>query len=349
MYRHLLVPLDDSALSVGTVSQAVEFARALGAKVTFMHAKADYGATSIGALERVLAPAAFNEGMAGGARGLLAKAEVGAQVAGVACDCVVVASDRPYQAILDTARSRDCDLIYMASHGNRGIRSLVLGSQTQKVLQNATIPVLVSSVQSNVLAAAVVAPLTTIIDEHRSIAAVIRGLERLMTTIREQREPPPFPLLKAIVHYIKAFPEALHHPKEDAYLFPRLRLRTKEFDESLAELERQHEEGHAIFAELERTLGAYEANPAAGFDAFAAAVERYSTTQWWHMNLERKVILPAAQKYLTAEDWAEIADAFGENGDPRFSAENDDEFRQLFSRILNLAPGPVTAVTPGAR
>jgi hemerythrin-like domain-containing protein len=126
-------------------------------------------------------------------------------------------------------------------------------------------------------------------------------------------------------------------------------MRTKEFDEALAELEKQHEEGHAIFAELERTLAAYEADPAGGFDAFAAAVEHYSTTQWWHMNLERKVILPAAQKHLTAEDWAEIADAFAENGDPRFSVENDDEFRQLFARILNLAPGPVAASAPAAR
>ena len=50
------------------------------------------------------------------------------------------------------------------------------------------------------------------------------------------------------------------------------------------------------------------------------------------------MILPAARKHLTAEDWAEIARAFADNGDPRFSADNDEEFRQLFARILNLAP-----------
>jgi nucleotide-binding universal stress UspA family protein/hemerythrin-like domain-containing protein len=349
MYRHLLVPLDDSPLTVATVSQAVELARALGARVTFFHAKADYGATSLGALERVLAPAAFNEGMAGGARGLLAKAEVVAQAAGVACDCVVAASDRPYQSILDTARSRGCDLIFMSSHGHRGIRGLVLGSQTQKVLHNATIPVLVASVQGNLGTPAVVAPLATIIDEHRSMAAVIRGLERIVANVREQREPPSFPLLRAMVHFIKAFPETLHHPKEDAYLFPRIRLRTKEFDDALAELEQQHVDGHAIVDELERALAAYEADPAGGFEAFAAAVERYATTQWLHMNLEGKVILPAAQKHLTAKDWAEIGDAFADNGDPRFSVENDDEFRQLFARILNLAPGPAASAPPGVR
>ena len=50
MYRHLLVPLDDSQLAVETVNQAVRFAQSLGAKVTFFHAQADYGASSIGAL-----------------------------------------------------------------------------------------------------------------------------------------------------------------------------------------------------------------------------------------------------------------------------------------------------------
>ena len=75
MYRHLMVPLDDSALSAETAGKAVRLARTLGAKVTFFHAQEDYGATSVGALQRVIAPADFNEGMAGEARAILAKAE----------------------------------------------------------------------------------------------------------------------------------------------------------------------------------------------------------------------------------------------------------------------------------
>ena len=83
MYRHLLVPIDDSALSTETVRQAVLFASAIGAKVTFFHARADYGASSVGALERVMSPAAFNEQVAGEARALLAKAEIVARAANV--------------------------------------------------------------------------------------------------------------------------------------------------------------------------------------------------------------------------------------------------------------------------
>jgi len=67
-------------------------------------------------------------------------------------------------------------------------------------------------------------------------------------------------------------------------------------------------------------------------------VARFASDQMQHMRLESKVILPAAREHLTTEDWAEIDRAFAENGDPRFSADNDEGFRQLFARILNLAP-----------
>jgi nucleotide-binding universal stress UspA family protein/hemerythrin-like domain-containing protein len=338
MYRHLMVPLDDSALSADTVLQAVALARTLGAKVTFFHAKADYGASSIGALERVISPAAFNDNLAGEARAILAKAEVVARAAGVAYDSVVTTSDRPHEAILSAAEARGCDLIFIASHGRRGIKGLMLGSQTQKVLQHTTIPVLVSAVESNLPSADLAAPLAVIRDEHRSLAAVIHGLELLVRQAREANEPPSFPLLHAMLYYIKEFPETLHHPKEDAYLFRKLRARTREFDATLDELEGQHVDGHRLVEELVLAIAAYEADPAGGLLRFAAAVERFATAEMEHMALEVKVILPAAGKYLSEEDWKEIGIAFAGNSDPRFSADNDEEFRTLFARIMNLAP-----------
>ena len=66
-----------------------------------------------------------------------------AKNAGVACECMHVTSDYPAETILAEAKRRGCDLIFMASHGRRGLRGLLLGSETQKVLARATIPVLV--------------------------------------------------------------------------------------------------------------------------------------------------------------------------------------------------------------
>ena len=338
MYRHILVPLDDSPLSVETVRQAVTFARTLGAKVTFFHAQEDYGSTSIGALQRVISPAAFNENMASAARAILSKAEVVAREAGITYQSCAVTGDHPYRAILDAADSQRCDLIFIASHGRRGIKSLVLGSQTQKVLQNTSIPVLVSAVATNIPAGEMIAPLATIGDEHRSLAAVIHGLEFLVRETRASGQLPPFPLLRAMAYYVREFPERLHHPKEDAYLFRKLRERTREFDDTLAELERQHSEGRTIVDALEQSIARYERNPGTGFEAFAAAVARFAESQMQHMRLEAKVILPAAREHLTSEDWAEIGRAFADNGDPRFCVDNEEEFHRLFAQIVNLAP-----------
>jgi nucleotide-binding universal stress UspA family protein/hemerythrin-like domain-containing protein len=349
MYRHLMVPLDDSQLSIETVNHAVAFARSLGAKVTFFHAQSDYGASSIGALERVMSPSAFNEHMAGEARAILAKAETVARTAGVAFDSAVAVSDRPHEAILAAAEARGCDLIFIASHGRRGIKGLMLGSQTQKVLQHTTIPVLVSAVESNLPTSASAAPLAVIRDEHRSLGAVVHGLEFLVREARARNTPPSFPLLRAMLHYIREFPEKLHHPKEDAYLFRKLRERTRDYDATLDELERQHVEGHKLVEELERSIAAYEADPQGGHARFAAAVERFAVSQMQHITLEFKVVLPAAQKHLTEQDWTEIGAAFAGNSDPRFSVDNDEEFRQLFARIVNFAPASMVGGSGGDR
>ena len=218
----------------------------------------------------------------------------------------------------------------------------MLGSQTQKILQHATIPVLVSAVESNLTSAART-PLAIIRDEHRSIAAIVHGLEFIVRRARESGAPPAFPLLRAMVHYVIAFPEKLHHPKEDEYLFRKLRARTNEFDATLDELEQQHDDGHAIVAELEQSVAAYQADPDGGLTRFAAAVERFATSQMQHMALETKVVIPAAQLHLTDDDWREIEAAFAGNDDPRLTVDDDEEFRQLFARIQNLLPEPTGA------
>jgi nucleotide-binding universal stress UspA family protein len=73
----------------------------------------------------------------------LAVITLAATEAGVACDALCVTSNHPYEAILQTAEERKCDLIVMASHGRGGIKGLLIGSETQKVLTHSQISVLV--------------------------------------------------------------------------------------------------------------------------------------------------------------------------------------------------------------
>lgn len=183
--------------------------------------------------------------------------------------------------------------------------------------------------------------LAIIQDEHRSLAAVVHGLRYLMREIRERNAKPDFRLLWAMVFYLDAFPEKLHHPKENAYLFSRLRQRTHEADAVIAKLEQQHLAGSRHVRDLELALGHYEAGLPDGLEQFHVAVEKFADEIMKHMALEESTVLPLARKYLTAEDWVEICSAFSENGDPRFDAVTDQECRNLFTRIVNLAPPPI--------
>lgn len=336
MYRQMLVPIDGSSLVSNTVEEAVAYARATGARVIFFHARPDYAATGEGALMRVVAPEAFEEAAAGNAQAILAKAEAAARAAGVDSASVVV-SDRPHEAILATATARGCDLIFMASRGRWGVARKLHGSVTQKVLQETTLPVLVTAVASNLPTGDEQHALSIIRDEHRSLAAVIHGLQHVLNESIRFDSTPDFALLRSMLLYIEAFPERLHHPKEDAYLFARLRARNNECDALIGELERQHAEGAADFAELRHALAVWEAGAAGAAERFAAAVERFAQGQWRHMGAEEALVLPAASRYLTPDDWRAIARAFGDNGDPRFDADTEASFERLFSRLMNLA------------
>jgi hemerythrin-like domain-containing protein len=178
-------------------------------------------------------------------------------------------------------------------------------------------------------------------DEHRSLAAVLHGLRHLVREMRDRGKAPDFRLLGAMLYYLDAFSEKLHNPKEATYLFAKLRSRTHEADEVIAQLESQHLESAQLGRDLEHALARLEAGMPDGLSMFSAAVDQLMDQAWPHMATEEKVLLPLARKHLTAEDWAGIAQAFGENGDPRFGDAPDHEFRDLFSRIVNLAPPPI--------
>lgn len=337
MYRHILVAVDDSDLSIDTASKAAEFAKTLGARITFFYARPDFGATDSGALVRVMSPGNFADQAAGNARAILAKAESAARAAGVDYESIAKTSDRPYEAIIDTAEELGCDLIFMASHGRHGLKELLLGTQTQKVLAHTTIPVLVAVVESNAQSMEMNTAISIIQGEHRSMSAVVHGLKHVLRQARETGQPADIRLLRAMIHYFLAFRRALHHPKEEGYLFARLRARSPKSAKLLSRLEDQHDELGVLLEALETAFSGYQAEQdAEHLDQLAQAVDRYAERQWEHTSVEEKGIWPECSAHLTNEDWKEIAHAFEENGDPRFDKEREAGFDHLFSGIMNM-------------
>jgi nucleotide-binding universal stress UspA family protein len=125
MFRHILVPTDGSRLAQRGVKIGVALAKSLGARLTALH---------------VLPP----DGAPCDARKILSAATAAARRAGVPCSTAVVTDAQPWGAILRVAHSRKCDAIALASHGRGALGGLLLGSETQRVLAHAKIPVLVT-------------------------------------------------------------------------------------------------------------------------------------------------------------------------------------------------------------
>lgn len=145
MFKHLLVPTDGTEFSTTTVRRAIKFAAEAGARVTFFYAKPDYSVVFYG--EGVLVdpntPQSFAEHADKHAAEILASCQALADADGVSCEIKSATSELPYEAIIECAEQSGCDLIFMASHGRRGLSALLLGSETQKVLTHTRIPVLV--------------------------------------------------------------------------------------------------------------------------------------------------------------------------------------------------------------
>jgi hemerythrin-like domain-containing protein len=182
--------------------------------------------------------------------------------------------------------------------------------------------------------------ITIIRDEHRALASVMKGLEYLMDQFRQGLLEPDFVLLRALLQYIEHYPDKLHHPKEDGYLFPALRERDASAAAALDQLEAQHREGPAVIAGVREALDRFEADRST-LPALAAAVTGYAEFQWAHMRLEEEQILPLAEKVLLPADWQRIDAAFIANDDPLVGTGQQQMFRELFRRVVNLMPAPM--------
>jgi len=183
--------------------------------------------------------------------------------------------------------------------------------------------------------------LNIIRSEHRALAAVIHGLQYLVEQVQKGGPAPDLKVFRAMVHYIDTFPERLHHPKEDRYLFAKIQQRYPEGISIVSGLEAQHVRGAELIRELERSLLDWEERGQAAFPDFAHKVREFSEFHWKHMREEEDVVLPLAERVLLDEDWKEIDAAFEGNQDPLIGKDVEKDFDKLFSHIVNIAPPPI--------
>jgi nucleotide-binding universal stress UspA family protein len=143
MYKNILIATDGSELAGKAVQHGMALAKAIGAKVTAVTVTKSFRVFTLEMSVVENTSAEYQKRMQASTAKILEAVADQAKAAGVVCETIQTEHDHPYKAIIDTARSKGCDLIVMASHGRHGIAALVLGSETVKVLTHSNIPVLV--------------------------------------------------------------------------------------------------------------------------------------------------------------------------------------------------------------
>ncbi|WP_321806299.1 hemerythrin domain-containing protein [Burkholderia sp. BCC1993] len=182
------------------------------------------------------------------------------------------------------------------------------------------------------------AAITVILREHERLSAVVEGMRRYVHLLAAGKPVPGLMVFRAMLYYIREYPEQVHHPKEERYLFAPLRDAASEFDGVLDELETQHARGDGMLTNLEHALTRYELKGAPALAALVALVDEYAEFYSDHRCTEETLILPAARRLLSNEDWAELDLAFGANRDPFDGVKLEADLGKLFSMIVNAIP-----------
>jgi nucleotide-binding universal stress UspA family protein len=142
MYKHILLPTDGSELSRVAMKHGIALAKAIGAKVTALVVSTPLNSLIVDPSVVSSALDQYKALVATQTSKYLDNIKKNAAAAGVDCSTLCIEHDKPYEAIVDTAKKQGCDLVVMASHGLRGV-SAILGSETLKVLTHTSVPILV--------------------------------------------------------------------------------------------------------------------------------------------------------------------------------------------------------------
>jgi len=173
--------------------------------------------------------------------------------------------------------------------------------------------------------------------DHLNLDKVLSVLWSTVDPLTDEKagaaDPNALNILNSIVYYIRTFPDRLHHPKEEKFLFPLLLKHRPEAGALIAQLEEQHQEGESRIQALYNAVTAFDKSSEASKLNLRISANDYIRYQRQHIGLEESELLPMARKALSPDDWKQIQKAFASDNDPLFGENMDTGFRVLFERI----------------
>lgn len=290
MYRHFLVPIADTDAAIAALGHALEFARSLGARVTFFYAYSASGHAD----DRASAENRVTE--------RFARAEAAARAQGVPCGTVerveTNSRDLTLQALVDAACVHGCDLV-CAPQGAPWIDDR---PEASELFLMGAIPVLICAARRHASTDFVIGALLA---GHRAISSQLHVLLDHIRAVISRGTLLDATALGSLAIALRQVRALRHGPGEELRLFLRLRERTSTLDAELAELERQRLHESRLIGELIDSANAMakgELMPAI-FELRLQACARFI---WERMGREEGVILPAARRYLSDADWQDI-------------------------------------------
>lgn len=176
--------------------------------------------------------------------------------------------------------------------------------------------------------------------EHRGMWRLASAIDGLRNGLQARRAPDEAAAVVAMLEYLQAYTDRLHHPKEDQHLFRLLRRRSPEAEAQIARLEADHRNGPAHLESLLMQARALAGGSLTNEAAFFAALQSFVEHLREHIRFEETTVMPLARRTLTADDWREADAAFLANDDPLFGERPRAEFAALHARIVRLAPEP---------
>ena len=143
MFKHILIATDGSELAGKAVEHGLALAKAFGSEVTIVTVTEPWAATAPGEIGMAFPIEEYEKGAAENAGRVLGAVADRAKAEGVKVNNVHVKDHYPADGIIETAKTKGCDLIVMASHGRRGVARLLIGSQANRVVVHSHVPVLI--------------------------------------------------------------------------------------------------------------------------------------------------------------------------------------------------------------
>lgn len=326
MYKHILVPIDETPLSMLVIERGLALARSLSARTTFLYVNPDASDVIDGdaGLLHAMAPALFARKYLWADGYVEAKARAWAQMYSVEADFICSpGKGKVYEEIIATAGARGAELIVAGSHARSSVFRRMFESVTLKVILHSPLPVFI--VETGVAPETVKSQVVSCFREEH--AAWLALADRLVRVLAQPQACDPVAIDEALA-FLERFAEEIHGPKE-ARLLQALNASDDE-QPGLARIRGQHEQEPVLFNGLRQAWALRDTN---GLAAVLAAAQAWRDFVVDHVREENNMLLLRADDALSEAAWKKVgAEVLGPEWQSS-SADRKDEYRRLFARF----------------